>query len=214
MGIELRFLIKFNMGFMNKYIYIVSILFVLLLLNTGCAANMNAVKPCISPNTTSDRGNNLLPNDRVLPSGEIESLANFIFSYNKYLSRNDAYEIATAIVNVSNTYKVNYKVIAALVAIESRYNTKIKSPSGAMGLGQLMPATARTLSVNNPFDTLDNLDGTVRLVRNYLEKFDGDINFALGAYKKGCGSIEKSGISQASTIDYIQNIRKVFDQIP
>lgn len=145
---------------------------------------------------------------------ENNSLINFIRSYNRRLSQDQAAFIAQSIMQMSDKYKVNYKIITAMVAIESGFRADARSPSGALGLGQLMPATARGLNVNNPYDPFENLNATVKLFRTHLEKYQGDINFALAAYKMGAGTVKNSGISQSSTIDYIKSIRKVFDSVP
>lgn len=142
------------------------------------------------------------------------SLSNYILTYNKSLKLEDAQRIAESILMASNQYNIDYKIITALVAIESGFRHKVKSPSGAIGLGQLMPSTATWLKVKNPIDPYDNLLGTVKLLRMHLEKFDGDINFALAAYKIGAKNVQSIGIKQLSTINYIKNIRKVFDSIP
>ncbi|MEW5822388.1 MAG: lytic transglycosylase domain-containing protein [Cyanobacteriota bacterium] len=147
-------------------------------------------------------------------SPQLGDLANFINTYNKMLSNNDAMLIADVIMRVSNYHRVDYRVVTALVAIESGFNPCAKSPSGAMGLGQLMPTTARGLNVNNPFDPNDNLNGAVKLLRSHLESYQGDINFALAAYKMGSGTVSRRGINQSTTIGYIKKIRSIYDRVP
>lgn len=75
-------------------------------------------------------------------------------------------------------------LLEALVWQESRWNAQAISPAGAIGLAQLMPATARSLGVN-PYDPRSNLAGGARYLRQQLDLFDGDIEKALAAYNAG-----------------------------
>jgi soluble lytic murein transglycosylase-like protein len=187
------------------------------LLTTGCAGSMKSGKVSVGQNvpaTVVRPSNTYIPRDNSLPAVTLESLTAYINDYNKKLDYSDARLIADVILRVSTKHRIDYKVVTALVAIESGFRPNVTSPSGAMGLGQLMPATARSLKVNNPYDPMDNLNGAVKLLRSNLEKYEGDINYALAAYKMGCGAVSRSGISQSSTIRYIQNIRKIFDSVP
>lgn len=191
------------------------------LTTTGCATTMKSSQVGIGQNVQKRT-----PVQKVMPptpsaqsqvtyfSDLHKNLTTFISSYNKTLPQNEALTVADAILKTSSRYKVHYKVITALVAIESGFRRSAKSRSGAMGLGQLMPITARSMKVSNPYDPYDNLNGAVRLLRGHLEKYNGDINFALGAYKMGGGAVSRRGIGQTSTKNYIIKIRKVYDQVP
>lgn len=202
---------------MRKVLLTYSLLGLICLLTGGCATSMKSNKVSVGQNVPCNvniqQGSPLRPPVDIL-SAQIDSLSSFISSYNKTLNVDDVRVIAEAILKVSNRHKVNYKVVTALVAIESGFRPDAKSPSGALGLGQLMPATARGLNVSNPFDPLDNLNGAVKLFRSHLESYNGDINFALGAYKMGSGTVSRRGISQSSTISYIKKIRSVYDMVP
>jgi len=94
-------------------------------------------------------------------------------------------QAATA-ANVSPT------LLSALVWQESRWNPQAVSPKGAIGLAQLMPATARYLGVN-PVDPAANLIGGARYLRQLLDEFDGDVEKALAAYNAGPGRVRNAG---------------------
>ena len=93
---------------------------------------------------------------------------------------------AAAAANVSPT------LLSALVWQESRWNAQALSPKGAMGLAQLMPATARYLGVN-PADPVANLNGGARYLRQLLDQFDGNVEKALAAYNAGPGRVRSAG---------------------
>ena len=93
---------------------------------------------------------------------------------------------AAAGANISPT------LLSALVWQESRWNPQAVSPKGAMGLAQLMPATARDLGVN-PADAAANLMGGARYLRYLLDEFDGNVEKALAAYNAGPARVRNAG---------------------
>jgi soluble lytic murein transglycosylase-like protein len=89
-------------------------------------------------------------------------------------------------------YKVSPDLLAALVWQESRWHPQAVSPKGALGLAQLMPATARTMAVDAR-DPAANLDGGAHYLRTMLDLFDGDVERALAAYNAGPGRVIRAG---------------------
>ncbi|MCL8208283.1 MAG: lytic transglycosylase domain-containing protein [Actinomycetia bacterium] len=83
-------------------------------------------------------------------------------------------------------------VFQALVQVESGYNPQAVSPKGAMGLTQLMPATARALGVSDPFDPAQSLAGGARYLAQLLRQF-GSLPLALAAYNAGPGAVQFYG---------------------
>jgi len=98
-------------------------------------------------------------------------------------------------------------LLSALVWQESRWNPQAVSPKGAMGLAQLMPATARDLGVN-PSDPMQNLIGGARYLRSLLDQFNGDLEKALAAYNAGPGRVSRAGgvPAIAETRNYVASI--------
>ena len=80
-------------------------------------------------------------------------------------------------------------LIHPVIEIESSYRPRARSPKGAMGLMQLMPATARRYSVSDPFDPEANIDGGTRYLKSLLEEFE--VSDALAAYNVGEMSARK-----------------------
>lgn len=83
-------------------------------------------------------------------------------------------------------------LLDALVWTESRYNPFAISKAGAVGLGQLMPGTARDLGVTNRYDPQANIFGAARYLRQMIDKF-GMVHLALAAYNAGPRSVERAG---------------------
>ena len=101
---------------------------------------------------------------------------------------------------------VSPSLLAALVRAESAFDPFAISHAGARGLGQLMPETARSLGVTNPFDPRQNLDASACYLARQLERF-GSVRLALGAYNAGPHRV-RLGLAgaPASTRDYVRRV--------
>lgn len=85
------------------------------------------------------------------------------------------------------------ELLRAVVRRESGFHPCAVSRAGAMGLMQLMPGTAASLGVHDPFDPEQNVLAGSRFLRQLLERYDGDLGLALGAYNAGPGRVDRSG---------------------
>ncbi len=93
----------------------------------------------------------------------------------------------------ATTHQVDPALIKAIIMAESRYNPKAVSKRGARGLMQLMPVTAKSLGVEDSFDPAANINGGVMYFKRLLDRFDGNIEFALAAYNAGSRNVRKYG---------------------
>lgn len=80
-------------------------------------------------------------------------------------------------------------LVQSVAKVESGFDPKAVSPKGAMGVMQLMPSTAKTLGAD-PKDTRQNIDAGARLLRDLLQKYDGDVVKALAAYNAGEAAVD------------------------
>ncbi len=113
----------------------------------------------------------------------------------------------------SEAYQIPAPFIKGVIRVESNFNPHAVSHTGAMGLMQLMPATARYVGVEDPFDPRQNIFGGTKLLRMLTNKYNGDINLLLAAYNAGEGAVDKhDGIPYSATREYVRKVYHHYKQ--
>jgi len=119
------------------------------------------------------------------------------------------------IAEVANQYDVPEALLHAVISIESVYDPDATSRAGAVGLMQLMPATARRYGVYNRRNPAANLNGGTRYLKDLLIRFDNDIELALAGYNAGETAVEKYGNQippYDETQEYVRKVLKLYSQ--
>jgi len=148
-----------------------------------------------------------------------------IKSFNKKLSNAQADTIARSVLGFSLKYDVDARLVCAVILAESHFKINATSPCGAQGLGQLMPSTAAGLGVDNAYDPVDNIYGSVRYIRGMLDRMAGskmwneltwnDLALALAAYNAGPGAVKKYGgvPPYKETRNYVRKVVSIYKQL-
>jgi len=105
-------------------------------------------------------------------------------------------------------------LIRAIIHAESAYQPDARSPKGAQGLMQLMPATAAELQVADPFDPAENIDGGARYLAQLLQEFGGDLDLAAAAYNAGPNAVyQYGGIPPFDeTREYVRRVKILYER--
>lgn len=108
----------------------------------------------------------------------------------------------------SEKFGVDKSLLLAIAKQESDFHSDAVSSSGAIGVMQLMPSTAKAMGVSNAYDAYENIFGGAKLISNLLSKYNGDISLALAAYNSGTGTVSRyGGIPPLKGVqNYISNV--------
>jgi len=150
----------------------------------------------------------------------------FIYQCNRRLSPEELDAITVSVLYFSQRYKVDPRLVVAMIIAESDFNPRSTSRKGAMGLGQLMPEEVRALHLTNPYDPIQNVKGAVDLLRGKLDLFrrqplpEGQytwdqIMLALAAYNAGAGAVRRYGgvPPYRETQAYVRRIIRLYRQL-
>ena len=109
-------------------------------------------------------------------------------------------------------YNLSPNLLKAIAKVESGFKSDAVSRVGAIGIMQLMPGTAKSLGVTDPFDPAQNIMGGAKYVREMLDRFDGDIELALAAYNAGPAAVAKYGgiPPYSETQSYVPKVLNIF----
>lgn len=139
-------------------------------------------------------------------------------SYNralKNMARNKK-KHAPLISLAATKYNIDEKLLHAVIQIESAYDEKAVSSAGAVGLMQLMPATAKRYSVNNRKSAKQNIDGGSHYIKDLQKMFDSNLKLVLASYNAGEGAVKKYKNSippYPETRDYVKKVLRLYRKL-
>ena len=113
-------------------------------------------------------------------------------------------------------YGIDPLLIKAMIKVESNFNPEAVSPQGAMGIMQLMPATAERIGVSDPFDPIENIEGGVRYFNKLMALFNNNTTLAIAGYNAGENAVIKYGYKippYDETIEYVNRVYAHYDYL-
>lgn len=119
-------------------------------------------------------------------------------------------DIDRIIRNKSRKYGVDSRLVNAVVWAESNFDPNAVSSAGAMGLMQLMPATAKGLGVKNPFCPKENVDGGIRHMKWLLKRYNYNIELAVAAYNAGHRRVTDRVPAIPETVNYVAKVMAAY----
>ncbi len=130
------------------------------------------------------------------------------------LNKSNSRELDDIFREASEKYNVSCELLKAIAYNESRYNPNATSSAGAMGIMQLMPATAKSMGVTNAYDPYENIMGGAKLLSRLSELYNGNQTLMIAAYNAGSGNVEKYGGVPPfeETRNYVQNVLNTLNQ--
>ena len=192
--------------------------------NMGGCANCCCCGNCGLNNKTQDIQKNLSIDDlsntinstqianKLEASTETENI--------KLSDKNSTIEIERAIESSAKKYGVDADLIRAIIKTESNFNPNVVSSAGAKGLMQLMPENCKEYGVVDPFDIEENIDAGTRHIKEYIDKYDGDIQMGLMAYNGGPTRMKNRGVNSIDDIykmpketqNYVPKVMKYYNE--
>ena len=112
----------------------------------------------------------------------------------------DLNKIYSVVSEASKKYGVNEGLILAVIKQESDFDSTCISSAGAAGLMQIMPSNYSELGISDPYDISENINGGTKLLKEYIDQYNGDIQMALMAYNAGIGTMQKRGVTSSEDL--------------
>lgn len=123
---------------------------------------------------------------------------------------------APLIAKAAAKYQIDEKLLHAVIQTESAYDEKAVSSAGAVGLMQLMPATAKRYGVNNRKNATQNIDGGTHYIKDLLKMFNSNLKLVLASYNAGEGAVKKYHNSippYPETRDYVKKVMGLYKKL-
>ena len=140
--------------------------------------------------------------------------AYYSISPKKYLPYRKSYKhnhYDELIGQASTRYGISSELIKAVIHAESAFNPYAVSPKGAQGLMQIMPFNSRKFGMKNPFSPKENIFAGSKLLSKLIDKYSGNLSYALAAYNAGEGAVEKyNGVPPyTETLNYVKKVLRL-----
>ena len=122
--------------------------------------------------------------------------------------------ISRLIDRISRKHEIDPELVKVVARVESNYNPRATSHKGALGIMQLLPATAKRFGVSNAYDPAQNIEGGVRYLKFLSDRFRGNLSLVLAGYNAGENAVQRHGgiPPYRETQEYVRRIRRLYEQ--
>jgi hypothetical protein len=174
-----------------------------------CVASINGLVRALGG------GDPNLLSPRFLPE-KVQALAGLGWHMGGHLWSSPHPDARDALRAAAHEHGIPVQLAIAVARTESAFDPHAISRTGAMGLMQLMPATAASLDVDDPFDSHDNARGGARYLRELIERYEGALPAAIAAYNAGPGRVARRGQRSlpAETRHYVRSVMGSMGSVP
>lgn len=147
------------------------------------------------------------------PDADFQKILNNKVENTKNPTKTSRAEIDNLITKYADKNGLDEDFVKAVINQESGFNPNATSHCGAMGLMQLMPATAQGLGVTNAYDAEQNIEGGTKYLKGLMDRFGNDKQLALAAYNAGPNAVKKYGgiPPYAETQNYVKKVLSKYD---
>jgi len=149
------------------------------------------------------------------PDNDFQKILDTKMEHKQNPSKVSRSEINDLISKYSDKTGLDEDFVKAVINQESGFNPNATSKCGAMGLMQLMPATAQGLGVTNAYDAEQNIEGGTKYLKGLMDRFNNDKSLALAAYNAGPNAVKKYGgiPPYAETQNYVKSVLSKYDRM-
>jgi hypothetical protein len=185
-----------------------------------------------STNIAEQAGQDLVQTTITRPGSEFPSMEQWgtseavntwvawVLKRNSRLTDVQARLIVECVLYYSQKFRIDHRLAFAMIKYESDFNPSCRSHAGAMGLTQLMPGTARSVGVSDPWDIRQNIMGGIRYLSAQLHKYEGRSNYeqtilGLACYNAGPNAVKRAGgvPNYTETQRYVKRVTDLFRQL-
>lgn len=198
-------------------------LWLLPILLTGCMPRLCAYGPGEPPRerpVALPSSAPLAPSLNAIGNLDSDRLFRFIRRRNPWLEEALARQISAGILTESERHAIDPRLVAAVISVESSFNPKAVSPTGAKGLGQFLSSTAKDVGISDPFDVDQGVRGTARYISWLCRAWDGypqRLELAIVSYSSGIGTVQrqlkKNQPLNGEQQKYLEAVRKMLQAL-
>lgn len=149
------------------------------------------------------------------PQPKPEPVPAQVQAVNETIPANWEFAYSELVLPLAQKHEIDWRLVTAVMAVESNFNPNAVSPKGARGLMQLMPATARLYNTSDMLDPTQNLEAGIQHLKMLMQHYQGNLNLVLAAYNAGEKAVTRYGgiPPYRETQDYVKKVLRLYQTL-